>query len=52
VADGVHHRRVRAVRDAVADARLLAFELIPETAGRTGIIAGLRVVPQPGQFRG
>jgi len=30
VADGVHHRRIRAVRDGIADARLLAFELIPQ----------------------
>jgi hypothetical protein len=32
VADGVHHRRVCAVCDAVADARFLAFELKPKLA--------------------
>ena len=35
VADGVHHRRIRAVRDAVADARFLAFELKPKATGWT-----------------
>jgi hypothetical protein len=32
VADGIHHRRIRAVCDAVADARFLAFELKPKLA--------------------
>jgi hypothetical protein len=32
VADGVHHRRIRAVRDGLAEARFLAFELKPKPA--------------------
>ena len=47
----VHHRLIRAVGHAVAEARLLAFELIPELAIRTGEIAGLGVVAQAIQFR-
>lgn len=36
VADGVHHRAIRAIRDGSADARLLAFQLKPELAAGTG----------------
>jgi hypothetical protein len=47
----VHHRRIRAVRDGIADARLLAFKLIPELTIRAFEIDGLRVVNLPVQIR-
>jgi len=51
VVDGVHHRRIRAVRDGVTDARFLAFELIPETTGQAGIITGRMPRPLKPIFR-
>lgn len=39
-----------AVGDGITDACLLAFELIPESAGRTFVIAGRMARLQPGQF--
>ena len=51
-ANRVHHRGIRAVRDGIADARLLAFKLIPELALGTAEVAGPRVVTEPAEFLG
>lgn len=48
--DGLHHCVVGAVADGFADARLFAFELIPESASRTFVIAGFGAGLEPIQF--
>ena len=48
--DGFHHRGISAVADGLADARFLAFELIPKATGRTFVIARLGAGLEPIQF--
>ena len=48
----IHHGAVRTVCDGIANASLLAFKLVPETAIRAGIITSLGVVAQSSQLRG
>ena len=47
----VHHRRIRAVADGIANARLLAFELIWLAAARTNKVTSLCVVALSSEFR-
>jgi hypothetical protein len=42
MADGVPHRRIRAVVDLVADARFLAFELKPKPALSRRLVSAKR----------
>ena len=48
--DGFHHCAVSAIADGIADARFLAFELIPKSAGETFVIAGFGAGLEPVQF--